>query len=43
MLFTSPDIETMVVWIEEGRLHPDDSVSRTGFRLSNRTQLAAHR
>ena len=35
MLFTSPDVETMVRWIEEGRLHPDDSVSRTG-RTSTR-------
>jgi predicted Zn finger-like uncharacterized protein len=30
MLFTAPDMKTMVQWIEEGRLHPDDEVSKTG-------------
>jgi predicted Zn finger-like uncharacterized protein len=30
LLFTAPDIPTLRAWIEEGRLHPDDRVSRTG-------------
>lgn len=28
--FTSPDLPTLRQWIREGRLHPDDEVSRTG-------------
>lgn len=43
MLFTSPDIDTMVRWIEEGRLHPDDSVSRTGrnwLRIGDMAELS---
>ena len=30
LLFTAPDLVTLQQWIEEGRLHPDDQVSRTG-------------
>lgn len=30
LLFTAPDIATLRTWIDEGRLHPDDQVSRTG-------------
>ncbi|MEM7158738.1 MAG: zinc-ribbon domain-containing protein [Myxococcota bacterium] len=30
LLFTAPDLNTLRMWIEEGRLHPDDMVSRTG-------------
>lgn len=30
LLFTAPDLTTLVAWIREGRLHPDDEVSRTG-------------
>jgi predicted Zn finger-like uncharacterized protein len=43
MLFTSPDVETMVRWIEEGRLHPDDQVSRTGrnwLRIGDMAEFA---
>lgn len=29
-LFEAEDIPTMRVWIREGRLHPDDTISRTG-------------
>lgn len=29
-LFEAQDIPTMRVWIREGRLHPDDTISRTG-------------
>src|SRR5690606_14396944 len=28
--FTAPDVSTLREWIDEGRLHPDDQVSRTG-------------
>ncbi len=30
LLFTAPDLATLRAWILEGRLHPDDAVSRTG-------------
>lgn len=30
LLFTAPDLATLRTWIAEGRLHPDDQVSRTG-------------
>ncbi len=30
LLFTAPDLNTLRTWITEGRLHPDDQVSRTG-------------
>ncbi len=30
LLFTAPDLATLQTWIAEGRLHPDDKVSRTG-------------
>lgn len=30
LLFTAPDLTTLRTWIDEGRLHPDDQVSRTG-------------
>ncbi|MCA9710104.1 MAG: zinc-ribbon domain-containing protein [Myxococcales bacterium] len=30
LLFTAPDLVTLRTWIAEGRLHPDDQVSRTG-------------
>lgn len=30
LLFTAPDLATLRTWIDEGRLHPDDQVSRTG-------------
>ncbi len=30
LLFSAPDLATLRSWIEEGRLHPDDKVSRTG-------------
>jgi predicted Zn finger-like uncharacterized protein len=30
LLFTAPDLATLRAWIEEGRLHPEDKVSRTG-------------
>ncbi len=43
MLFTAPDVATMMRWIEEGRLHPDDSVSRTGrnwLRLGDMAEFA---
>ncbi|MCH9683391.1 MAG: zinc-ribbon domain-containing protein [Deltaproteobacteria bacterium] len=30
LLFTAPDLATLQTWIVEGRLHPDDQVSRTG-------------
>lgn len=30
LLFTAPDLATLRTWIAEGRLHPDDEVSRTG-------------
>ncbi|MBV1862396.1 MAG: zinc-ribbon domain-containing protein, partial [Nannocystaceae bacterium] len=29
-LFEAEDVPTMRVWIREGRLHPDDTISRTG-------------
>lgn len=29
-LFSAPDLATLRAWIAEGRLHPDDRVSRTG-------------
>lgn len=43
MLFTAPDVGTMMRWIEEGRLHPDDQVSRTGrnwLRLGDMAEFA---
>lgn len=30
LLFTAPDLATLHTWILEGRLHPDDQVSRSG-------------
>ncbi len=30
MQFFAPDLKTLRLWITEGRLHPDDQVSRTG-------------
>lgn len=30
LLFTAPDLQTLHSWILEGRLHPDDQVSRSG-------------
>src|SRR5690606_13007456 len=30
LLFTAPDLDTLKGWIVEGRLHPEDRVSRTG-------------
>jgi predicted Zn finger-like uncharacterized protein len=30
MQFFAPDLKTLRAWIAEGRLHPDDQVSRTG-------------
>lgn len=30
LLFTAPDLPTLHAWILEGRLHPDDEVSRSG-------------
>ncbi len=30
LLFTAPDLATLRAWILEGRLHPDDRVSRSG-------------
>lgn len=42
-LFTAPDLATLRLWITEGRLHPDDVVSRTGrhwVRLGEMPELA---
>ena len=30
LLFTAPDLATLHSWVTEGRLHPDDCVSRSG-------------
>jgi len=30
LLFTAPDLATLHSWVTEGRLHPDDQVSRSG-------------
>jgi len=30
LVFTAPSLETLRQWIGEGRLHPDDKISRTG-------------
>jgi predicted Zn finger-like uncharacterized protein len=30
LVFTAPNLETLRDWIGEGRLHPDDKISRTG-------------
>jgi predicted Zn finger-like uncharacterized protein len=43
LLFTSPDLGTLRAWIGEGRLHPDDHVSRTGkhwVRLGDMSEFA---
>jgi len=44
LLFTAPDLLTLKQWIDEGRLHPDDQVSRTGktwLRLGDMPELSA--
>lgn len=44
LLFTAPDLSTLVSWIREGRLHPDDEVSRTGrhwLRLREMPEFAS--
>jgi predicted Zn finger-like uncharacterized protein len=41
--FKAPDIATLREWIDEGRLHPDDQVSRTGrnwVRLGDMPEFA---
>jgi predicted Zn finger-like uncharacterized protein len=41
--FTAPDVATLREWIDEGRLHPDDQVSRTGrawMRLGDMPEFA---
>lgn len=30
LVFTAPNLDTLREWISEGRLHPDDKISRTG-------------
>ncbi len=43
LLFTAPDLATLRAWITEGRLHPDDHVSRTGkhwMRLGDMPEFA---
>ena len=43
LLFTAPDLATLRAWIGEGRLHPDDHVSRTGkhwVRLGDMSEFA---
>jgi predicted Zn finger-like uncharacterized protein len=43
LLFTAPDLGTLRAWIGEGRLHPDDHVSRTGkhwVRLGDMSEFA---
>ncbi|MCA9657622.1 MAG: zinc-ribbon domain-containing protein [Myxococcales bacterium] len=42
-LFTLPDLQTVVEWIEDGRLRPDDQLSRTGqhwLRLGDIPELS---
>ncbi|MBC8067732.1 MAG: zinc-ribbon domain-containing protein, partial [Deltaproteobacteria bacterium] len=44
LLFTAPDLGTLRAWILEGRLHPDDKVSRTGrhfVRLGDMPEFSA--
>ncbi len=44
LLFTAPDLGTLRSWILEGRLHPDDKVSRTGrhfVRLGDMPEFSA--
>jgi predicted Zn finger-like uncharacterized protein len=44
LLFTAPDLATLRSWILEGRLHPDDKVSRTGrhfVRLGDMPEFSA--
>ncbi|HWB73823.1 MAG TPA: zinc-ribbon domain-containing protein, partial [Nannocystaceae bacterium] len=44
LLFTAPDLATLRTWILEGRLHPDDKVSRTGrhfVRLGDMPEFSA--
>src|SRR5688572_8802058 len=41
--FKAPDMPTLREWIDEGRLHPDDQVSRTGrnwVRLGDMPEFA---
>lgn len=43
LLFTAPDLATLHAWVLEGRLHPDDCVSRSGrnfVRLSEMPEFA---
>jgi predicted Zn finger-like uncharacterized protein len=43
LLFTAPDLPTLHKWILEGRLHPDDRVSRSGrnfVRLGEMPELS---
>ncbi|RMG95025.1 MAG: hypothetical protein D6705_14725 [Deltaproteobacteria bacterium] len=43
LLFTAPDLATLRQWAEEGRLHPDDRISRTGqhwLRVGDMPELA---
>ncbi|HLT36266.1 MAG TPA: zinc-ribbon domain-containing protein [Enhygromyxa sp.] len=43
MSFTAPNVATLREWIDEGRLHPDDQVSRTGrswMRLGDMPEFA---
>ncbi|MCB9567168.1 MAG: hypothetical protein H6710_08170 [Myxococcales bacterium] len=42
-LFSLPDLQTVVSWIEDGRLRPDDQISRTGrhwLRLGEIAELS---
>ncbi len=44
LLFTAPDLVTLQQWIEEGRLHPDDQVSRSGknwLRLGDMAEFSS--
>ncbi len=43
LLFTAPDLGTLEQWAREGRLHPDDQISRTGrhwTRVGDMPELA---
>ena len=43
-LFTLPDLATVIQWIEDGQLRPDDQISRTGshwLRLGEFPELSA--
>ncbi len=43
-LFTLPDLATVIQWIEDGQLRPDDQISRTGshwLRLGELPELSA--